>query len=381
MIYFDNSASTVPYKEVLETFTTVSSTYYANPSSLHPSGKKAEHLLLQAKKRIAALLNISGGKMVMTAGGTEGNNLAVKGAALKHRSRGNHIITTGIEHPSVYEACKDLEKQGFLITYIKPGPDGCVTSDQIEEQITDDTILVSMIHVNNETGAVQPVEQTGELLKKHRKIIFHVDHVQGVSKVPLDIEEAGIDLCTISAHKFHGLKGSGLLYVRNGIELAPLLHGGDQESGHRAGTENVAAVVSMAKALRLVLEQSETKLAYMRRLSVKLEEELANIKGVVINSPKERAPHILNLSVPGLKPEVLVQALGEKGIYVSTKSACSSKQFAPSRILTAAGCSEEIASSAIRLSFSFNNTTEEADQFVQEFKKAAASMKEVVESR
>ncbi|UTR15612.1 cysteine desulfurase [Salipaludibacillus sp. LMS25] len=378
MIYFDNSATTLPYSEVVETFAKVSTEYFGNPSSLHPIGKASEQLMEQARKRIAGLLNVKDTDIVFTSGGTEGNNLAVKGAAYQNRSRGNHIITTGIEHSSTYEVCRQLEKEGFSVTYLTPGKHGYVSASTVREAITDQTVLVSLIHVNNELGSIQPVEEIGSLLADYPKILFHVDHVQGVTKVPIDFQRAKVDLCTISAHKFHGLPGNGVVIVRRGIKLMSLFSGGNQQAGYRAGTENVAGIVAMAKALRITLTEAEKGTDHLRDMSYWLEEELRKIDGVMINSPAERAPHILNFSIPGLKPEVIVQALAERDVYVSTKSACSSKKNAPSRILVAAGFEKKQAESAIRLSFSFNNTKEEASIFLEELKEVVGTMKKVV---
>ncbi|UJW58640.1 cysteine desulfurase family protein [Salipaludibacillus agaradhaerens] len=378
MIYFDNSATTLPYKEVVDTFAKVSIDYFGNPSSLHPIGKASEQLMEQARKRVAALLNVNASEIVFTSGGTEGNNLAIKGAAYQHRSRGNHIITTGIEHSSSYEVCKHLEKEGFLVTYLIPDKNGCVSASDVRKALTDKTILVSVIHVNNELGSIQPVEEIGSLLAEYPKVLFHVDHVQGVTKVPINFQRANIDLCTISAHKFHGLPGNGVVIVRDNVKLVSLFSGGNQQAGYRAGTENVAGIVAMTKALRITLDEAEKGTDHLQQMSHWLEEELMKIDGVIINSPAERAPHILNFSIPGLKPEVVVQALAERDVYVSTKSACSSKKNAPSRILVAAGFEEKQANSAIRLSFSFSNTKEEASVFLEKLKEVVATMKKVV---
>ncbi|WP_416151504.1 cysteine desulfurase family protein [Salipaludibacillus sp. HK11] len=378
MVYFDNSATTRPYSEVVEAFSSVSLTYFANPSSLHSLGKESEQLLTHARKNIASLLNVNSKEVYFTSGGTEGNNLALKGTARQLQSRGKHIITTKIEHSSSYETLTELEKEGFSVTYLPTDNHGKVDVEEIKNQLRDDTILVSIIHVSNELGTIQPVEDIGKLLLKYPKVVFHVDHVQGVTKVPLNFHDAGIDLCTLSAHKFHGLKGTGVLYVREGVNVSALFSGGQQERGVRPGTENLAGIVSMTKALRLALIESSKKIELMRELNKSIEKQLLEIPGVNVNSPSNRAPHILNVSTPYLKPEVIVQALAEKGIFVSTKSACSSKQFEPSRILQASGFSDENASSSIRISLSFDNTSEEADFFVKSFKKIVFNMKKVV---
>ncbi|ADU31497.1 cysteine desulfurase family protein [Evansella cellulosilytica] len=378
MIYFDNSATTKPYIEVIETYTKVSTEFFGNPSSLHPLGKASERLLNQARDMMANLMQIKPQEIIFTSGGTEGNNLAIKGAVYRLQSRGNHLITTSVEHASVLEVFRQLEQEGFSVTYLEPNNDGIITEKQVKEAINEDTVLVSIIHVNNEVGTINPIQSIGKMLKEYPKVLFHVDHVQGIGKVPLNFHKSYIDLCTISAHKFHGIKGNGALFIREGIRLHPLLNGGSQERKIRAGTENVPGAVAMVKALRLSLD-NKNKLDDMRQINGYLEKQCAQINGVVINSPKERAPHLLNISIPGVKPEVLVQALAEKNIYVSTKSACSSKLSEPSKVLLAMGYDEDRASSAIRLSLSYDNTKEEANEFLRQFKTVVELLKKVVE--
>ncbi|SDZ28301.1 cysteine desulfurase [Evansella caseinilytica] len=378
MIYFDNSATTRPYKEVIDTYTKVSLEFFGNPSSLHPLGKAAERLLQQAREVAASLLGVKTKEVVFTSGGTEGNNLAIKGTAMQHRGRGKHIITTNVEHASTKETFRQLEGEGFEVTYLEVDSDGVVSVDQVKAALTKETILVSVIHVNNETGSIQPVTEIGGLLRQYPKIVFHVDHVQGIGKVPLHFAASNIDLCSISGHKFHGLKGNGILYVRDGIRLYPLLTGGSQERGSRAGTENVAGVAAMVKALRMSKERSAQAIKKMAEINSWLERKCLEIPGVVVNSPNPRAPHILNLSVPGIKPEVIVQALAEHEIYISTKSACASKHAEPSHVLLSMGFSSDRASSAIRLSFTYDNTMEEAEAFVEAFASVVASLKKVV---
>ncbi|MDT8859380.1 cysteine desulfurase [Alkalihalobacillus sp. MEB130] len=380
MIYLDNSATTKPYKEVIETFSTVASTYFGNPSSLHSLGMQAEGLIGESRNRIAHLLGIKANEIIFTSGGTEGNNIAIKGAAKAKQSRGKHLITTQVEHASVHEAFSQLEKEGFDVTYVPVDENGMISVERIKNEIRSDTILVSMIHVNNETGAILPVQKIGELLKAYPQILFHVDHVQGVSKVPLDLKDSGIDLCTFSAHKFHGMKGNGFLFVREGLRIDALFHGGEQEGRLRAGTENVAGIVAMAKALRLATE-SASKSWQLEKLRQYLVNELTTLEGVVVNSPDDNvAPHIVNFSIPGVKPEVVVQSLTAKEIYVSTKSACSSKVSEPSRVLLAMGLSEERANSGIRVSFSYETTQTEIDQFISQLKIIIPELLEVVNS-
>jgi cysteine desulfurase len=376
LIYFDNSATTKPYKEVLDAFVTVSTNYFGNPSSIHQLGNEAERLLTQSRAVVANLLHVKQSEIVFTSGGTEGNNLAIKGIAMKHRNRGKHIITSQGEHPSVLEACKQLEQIGFDVTYLPLNEQGVITIQSLKEALRDDTILVSLLHVNNEIGSIQPIREMGQLLRNYPKVFFHVDHVQGIGKVPISLQD--VDLCTISGHKFHSVKGTGVLYIRNGVKLDSLLSGGQQESLIRSGTENLAGIVAMTKALRMTLEKSKDGVEYVRSLQQDLRAFLEGLEYVHINSPANGAPHILNVSFIGLKPEVLVHAFEEKGIYVSTKSACSSKQKDVSRVLVALGLNEKIAESAIRISLSFENTKNEVDNFKQAVKEIIPNLYEVM---
>ncbi len=370
MIYLDNSATTKPYQEVIETFVKVTEKFYGNPSSLHKKGIEAEQLIERARQLIADYLHVKPHEIIFTSGGTEGNNLAIKGAAFQYKQRGKHLITTEIEHPSSLEAFRFLETLGFQVTYLPVDENGHVSVEDVKRALRDDTILVSIIHVNNEIGTIQPIHDIGALLKKERKIIFHVDHVQGITKVPLSMREAHIDLCTVSGHKIHGLKGTGLLYVREGLELTPLQHGGGQENGYRSGTENTAGIVSLAKALRLSFEKAKTNIGRLNRLKAFLIDELGRIDGVVLNTPKEgSAPHIVNFSLPGYKPEVLVHALADKGISLSTKSACSSKRSEASHVIWAIGKDEERAQSALRVSMSFETEKKDCEAFIQQLRR------------
>ncbi len=376
MIYFDNSATTKPHKDVLETFTKVSSQYFGNPSSIHSLGLEAEKLLRAARMQMATLLGVKEQEIVFTSGGTEGNNFSIKGVAYKYHSRGKHIITTSIEHPSVHNPVLQLEKEGFDVTFLPVGMDGRVRLEDVEKALRDDTILVSMIHVNNEIGTIQPIEEIGRMLQKYPKVLFHVDHVQGIGKVPLNIHENHIDLLTISAHKFHGLKGTGALIVREGLKIEPLLAGGEQERGLRSGTENVAGIAAMAKALRIALEDVSGKINRMKEIREYIRTELENVEGITINTPKEHvAPHIFNFSVAGFKTEVLVHEIAERGVFVSTTSACNSKKNEPSKTLLAMGKDKEIAQSPIRISLSYENTLDEANKAVNVIKDSINHLK------
>lgn len=379
MIYLDNCATTKPFPSVIESYRQVSDAYFANPSSIHALGAEVDRLQQKGREQAATILDVDPEEIVFTSGGTEGNNIAIKGIAFEHKARGNHIITTEVEHPSVYEACKSLEKHGFHITYLPVNEFGVIDIHHLEQAITDETILVSIMHVNNEIGSIQPVLEAGKLLQKYPKITFHVDAVQSLGKVSLPLEQSGIDLCTFSGHKIHGLKGTGILYVRQGTALYPLFHGGGQEREFRSGTENVAGNVAFVRALRLIKEKEAEHREALMRKKERMLARLSEVSGVHINNPNDGAPHIINVSVPPLKPEVVIHALYEKDIVISTQSACSSKRSDVSRVLEACGHSLERASSGLRISMSYETTDAEVDEFCEVFPKVIRELKGIME--
>lgn len=365
VIYFDNSATTRPHPQVIETMSKAMASYYGNPSSLHRKGVEAENILNQARAVAAGYLGCKPSEIFFTSGGTESNNAAIKGVAFQYQGRGKHIITTQIEHPAVYDVCKQLESMGFTVTYLPVDHEGRVSLADVQKAMRSDTILVSVMHVNNELGTIQPVEEIGKWLKQFPKVLFHVDAVQGIGKVPLRIKESGIDLLSLSAHKFHGPRGIGILYKREGLIIQPLLTGGGQEAGVRSGTENLPAIAGLAKAFRLLQESGADEPSRLKRLLGQLREGVSPIEGIQVNTPaKGTAPHIMNLSVPGVKAEVLLHSLEERGFLVSTKSACSSKANEPSRVLMAIGVGTECASSSLRISLGRDNTADEVEQFI-----------------
>lgn len=350
MLYFDHCASSPPYEEVVQTMMEVMKSQYANPSSLHRAGTDADKLIERSRAVLAEQMQTSKGKWVFTSGGTESNNIAIKGAARQYAGRGKHLITTQIEHASVYESFAQLEQEGFRVTYLQVGRSGHVELEQLEAAITEETILVSVMHINNEIGSIQPIENIAKLLKRYPKVILHVDAVQSIGKLPIHLEKWGIDLLSGSAHKLRGPKGVGYLYVRDGITLSPLFSGGSQEFGHRAGTQNVPAIVASAKALRMSLasmEQRSKRLKVLKQQLLMLIEQIPELK---LNGAEPSASHIIHFSYPGMKPEVVIHMLEQRGIMASTKSACSSKDDKPSRVLLAIGASHEQASSGIRIS-------------------------------
>ncbi|MGM8215620.1 cysteine desulfurase family protein [Bacillaceae bacterium W0354] len=368
MIYLDNSATTKPDEEVLKAFYSVSTHFFANPSSIHFAGGQVEKLMTKAREQIANILNIKPSEVIFTSGGTESNNLAIKGIAYRYKNRGNHIITSEIEHPSVLEVCKRLETEGFQITYLSVNQDGQIDINELKNKLTDDTILVTLMHVNNEIGSIQPIEAVAKLLNDYPKVFFHVDHVQGFGKIPIKYEMDGIDLVTISGHKIHGLKGTGCLIKKENVRLEPMFQGGFQESGNRPGTENVAGAVSLAKAIRLASEKLHNY-EQLIKYKEKIKKSLESINVIEMNSPSNGAAHIINFSVNNFKPEVLIHALGEKEIYVSTKSACSSKQNEPSHVIQSCFKDEKRAASAIRVSMNMDQSENDIDLFLTELQK------------
>ncbi|GIP48197.1 Cysteine desulfurase [compost metagenome] len=371
MIYFDHAATTPPYEDVAKTVAEVMARHYGNPSSLHRLGEESSKLLDKAREVSAAALGVRPREIVFTGGATESNNMAIKGAALQFAGRGKHLITTETEHPSVLESVKQLVSWGWEATVLPVDGNGNVTAEQVREALRPDTVLVSVMHVNNETGAVQPVEDIGRLLKSAApRVLFHVDGVQGFGKLPLSLTDGGIDLYSLSAHKLRGPKGVGLLYVREGLQLAPLLAGGGQEGGYRSGTENIPYIVAFSKALRLAAEGRDARATVMYRLREQLIQGLAELPELAVNSSAQGAPHIVHFSYPGMKAEALLHMLEEEGFYVSTRSACSSKRSEPSRILLAMGKSKEIASSGIRISMGDEHEERDIDALLAALKQS-----------
>jgi cysteine desulfurase len=339
---------------------------------VHGLGGRSEQLLTQARAQIANILKVDPSEIYFTSGGTESNNLAVKGTAFMHKNRGQHLITTKIEHPSISNAMEQLEQMGFAVTYLPVDQYGVVRVEDVERAIRPDTILLSIMYVNNEIGTIQPINEIGKLLKKFPKVIFHVDAVQAAGKMTIDLKEMGVDLFSVSAHKFHGLKGVGALFIKDGVKLSSLNSGGNQENNIRSGTENVAGAVSMAKALRISNEKIQKDSKSLKEIQKILVQRLSEISGITIHTSQERAvSYILNFSVAWMNAETFIHALELEGIYASTTSACSSKRKTPSKTLLAMGVSEQLAQSAIRVSLSFENNLEETLTFIEVVKKMA----------
>ncbi|WP_272511788.1 cysteine desulfurase family protein [Bacillus altitudinis] len=377
MIYLDNSATTKPYPEVLQVHQQVSERFFGNPSSLHQLGIDASRLLSETRKQILHYTGFTQYEIIFTSGATEANNIAIKGAALAKMNRGRHIVTTAIEHPSVIESFEQLKTLfGFDISYIQVNEHGRADMTHLKEVLRPDTVLVSLMHVNNETGAIQPIEEAASIIRTYAKeAIFHVDGVQGIGKVPLP-KEMDIDLLTMSGHKIHGLKGTGALFLKKEIVLAPFITGGEQEFGLRSGTENPAGAVSLAKAIKQSFEYLNKHHDEMIALKTELEQQLGKIEGIVINTPlTHSAPHIVNFSVPGIQIEVLLHMLEKEGIYVSTTSACSAKKKEPSRVLLAMGKSEEVAKSSMRISLTYGQGPELTPQIITSIAQSVKKLK------
>ncbi len=375
MIYLDNSATTKASKEILETYVAINEQYWANPSSIHLFGHKTNELLETARGQAATILKTAKNKIYFTSGGTESNNLAIFGLANKYRSRGRHILVSEIEHPSVLEAARRLSTLGFEVEWIPVGEDGVVDIEAFASLLREDTVLVSVMHINNETGAVQPIKKIINLTREVSRAVIHVDAVQSFGKLPINFQLYDIDALTISSHKIHGLKGSGLLALAENKEVEPIIFGGGQESGIRSGTTPVPLAVCTAKAMRLADEGLEANQLKMWNMTNSLIPFLQKFKDVKIISPEQRAPHILTLSVRNIKGEVLINALQEKDVIVSTSSACSSRQTKTSHVLQAMHLSDEYINGVIRLSVSHENTMDEIEQFKHIFKEAMSVIK------
>jgi len=381
MIYLDNCATTKPYKEVLETFVEVNDNYYGNPASINKFGKTTNKLLDAARKQVADILKVKKETIYFTSCATESNNIAIIGSVEHKKDFGNRIIVSKIEHPSVLETYRELERRGFILDYLNVDSNGLIDLNHLKSLLTKETILLNVMHVNNVYGGVQPIKEIVELLKEYPKVHFHVDGVQGVLKKEINLSD--IDSYSISAHKFHGIKGVGVLYLKSRRTVHNITFGGGQENGLRSGTVNVAGAVSLAKALRLSYERTPDVLKKHREFKKLIINELDSINHVVINSPLDDnyVDSIINISLPKIKGEAIVNSLNERGIMVSTTSACSSKTFHLNEALYARGLSKENIEGSIRVSFSYKTKLEEIKTFVKVFKEEYnKKFKEVIES-
>ncbi|MEG0367552.1 MAG: cysteine desulfurase family protein [Coprobacillus sp.] len=376
MVYLDYVSTTPLNEEVNKMYQSLLNDYFANADSLYSLGLQTGSLMEKSRQLIADMLNVKSTELIFTSGASESNNLAIKGCVFQYQNRGKHIITSAIEHSSVYNTFVQLRDVfGFDVDFISVNNDGQVDLQELEDKIRDDTILVSIMYVNNEVGSINPIHQIKDIiLKKNNKIKFHVDMVQALAKIPVDLSI--VDLASFSAHKIYGLKGSGLLYKNESTSLVPLICGGQQENNLRGGTSNTATHTMFAKTLRMALENQQEKYQYVLSLNQYVREELSKEVDIVINTPLEHSsPYILNFSCIGYKPEVILHALESHECYVSTKSTCSSHKNDVSKTLAAMHLSDDIAKSAIRISFSHLTTQEEVDEFLYHLSSSLKTIK------
>lgn len=370
MIYFDNSATTKPYPEALATYTEVATRIWGNPSSLHNLGSQATRILEASRKQIAELIGKKAEEIYFTSGGTEGDNWILKGVAFEKAPYGKHIIVSDIEHPAIKESAAWLKTQGFEVDYAPVDARGFVKVDALASLLRPDTTLVSVMAVNNEIGSIQPIHDIADLLEDRPTISFHVDAVQALAKVATEVYlPERVDFATFSSHKFHGLRGVGFVYIKEGKKITPLLTGGGQEKEMRSTTENVAGIAATAKALRLAMENQEAFASKTQQMKEVIRKELANYPDVTIFSGEDHfAPHILTFGIKGVRGEVVVHAFEEFDIYISTTSACSSKAGKPAGTLIAMGVDKSIAQTAVRLSLDIENDMSQVEQFLTKFK-------------
>ena len=370
MIYFDNSATTKPYPEALATYTEVATRIWGNPSSLHNLGSQATRILEASRKQIAELIGKKADEIYFTSGGTEGDNWILKGVAFEKAPYGKHIIVSDIDHPAIKESAAWLKTQGFEVDYAPVDARGFVKVDALASLLRPDTTLVSVMAVNNEIGSIQPIHDIAALLEDRPTISFHVDAVQALAKVATEVYlPERVDFATFSSHKFHGLRGVGFVYIKEGKKITPLLTGGGQEKEMRSTTENVAGIAATAKALRLAMENQEVFASKTQQMKEVIRIELANYPDVTVFSGEDHfAPHILTFGIKGVRGEVVVHAFEEFDIYISTTSACSSKAEKPAGTLIAMGVDKSIAQTAVRLSLDIENDMSQVEQFLTKFK-------------
>ena len=369
--YLDNSATTRVDTQVQELMKKLMDVDFGNPSSRHQKGVVAEGYIKEARQKIAATLKVDPKELIITSGGTESNNMALIGTALANQRAGKHIISTRIEHASVYQPLAFLESLGFEVTYLSVDSEGHISLEELEQSIRPDTILVSVMYVNNEIGAIEPIEEIASLVHgKGKNIIFHVDAIQAYGKIVIRPKKQGIDLLSVSGHKIHGPKGVGFLYIDEKVKIKPLLYGGGQQRDLRSGTENVPGIAGMGRAAREIYTDHQQKVEYITGLKDYMTDRMASLPGVTVNSRKgmESAPQIVSASFQGVRSEVLLHALEDKGIYVSSGSACSSNHPAISGTLKAIGVRQELLDSTLRFSFGVFNTREEVDYCIDTLK-------------
>lgn len=379
MIYFDNAATTRPYDEVLRTYQEVATKIFGNPSSLHNLGSNATRILEASRKQVADLLRVAPSEIFFTSGGTESDNWALKGTAFEKEQYGKHIIVSAIEHPAVKESAKWLSEHGFAVDYAPVDSRGFVDVEALAKLIKPETILVSIMAVNNEIGSIQPISEISEFLADKPTITFHVDAVQAIGKIPVsDYLTNRVDLASFSAHKFHGVRGVGILYKKEGKRISPLLTGGGQESDLRSTTENVAGIAASARALRMTLDKEALALPKIAKMKQVIQEALEEFDGVQLFTEEAGfAPNIITFGIRGVRGEVVVHAFEEHAIYISTTSACSSKAGKPAGTLIAMGVPQKEAQTAVRISLDDDNDMSQVEQFLTIFKHVYAKTQKV----
>ena len=367
-VYLDNSATTRCLPEVAALMTRIMCEEYGNPSSMHKKGVESEKYVRYAKEVIAKCMKVQEKEILFTSGGTESANIALIGGAYANCRAGRHIITTRIEHPAVLQTCAYLEEQGFAITYLPVNAKGVISLSDLERAMTPNTILVSIMHTNNEVGAVQPIEQAGELIKRmNPNTLFHVDAVQGFGKYRIYPKRMYVDLLSASAHKIHGPKGVGFLYINERAKVRPIIFGGGQQKGMRSGTENVPGIAGMARAIEEIFSDFDEKIEYLYSLKQRFVKGVSALDGIRLNGPvgRDGAPHVVSVSIQGVRSEVMLHALEDRGIYVSAGSACSSNKPSTSATLKAIGVEKQYLDATLRFSFSLYTTEAEIDYTVK----------------
>ena len=378
-IYLDNCSTTKPREEVINVMIEALQNDYGNPSSLHRLGLNAEKKIEDSRHKIADFLKVSPEEIYFTSGATESNNLAIKSILDKYSRKGKHIITTAIEHPSVMNVIKNFQEKGYSVTYLKVDSNGVISLDELASSIRPDTVLVSIMQVNNEVGSIQPTWKVKNIIKeKKSEAVLHVDGVQAFGKIPIRIKDWGIDAFSFSGHKIHGPKGIGGLYINKDLKLNPVIYGGNQERGFRSGTENVPGIIGLGKAVEIMSNNFEEERDHVRNLKLYFMDRLKEIEKIRINSPDEySSPYILNVSFEYVRGEVLLHYLENKGIYVSTTSACSSKGTKKSHVLQELGLTDLQVEGAIRFCLSYEITKEDIDYTIDVLKDSVEEIRQV----
>jgi cysteine desulfurase len=384
-VYLDNGATTKPREEVIDIMIKSMEEYYGNPSSLHSKGVEIERLVKKARRQVAKALGANEGEIYFTSGGTESNNLAILGALEGNKRKGKHIITTRIEHPSVLHVFKELEEQGYDVSYLRVDGNGLIDIDEFQKVLRDDTVLISIMYVNNEVGTIEPISEICNIIKNRKnRPLLHVDAIQAFGKVSFNLKRLKVDIMSISGHKIHGPKGIGALFVRKGTKIKSIIFGGNQELGLRSGTENVPGILGLGVAAELVKNELDLNINSMKNLKAKLLQGVKNnLEDIKLNGAigEGSAPHILNISFKGIRGEVLLHTLEQEGIYVSTGSACSSKKKSFSHVLKEMKLTNEEVEGAIRLSFSPQNTVEEIEYTIDKLCSTVKDLRKVIGRR